>query len=70
MSATLAILVSRALDHSLHELREAIDGLVSAKVGNVCIAQCGVAQQIHGVKEFPLLQEVIQRVTGEELYGA
>lgn len=69
MCATLAILVSRALDYTLHELRQSVDGLVSAEVCHIFVAEGGVAEQVHGVQELPLLQEVIQRVSGEELDG-
>ena len=65
-----AIFVGRAVNHALQEARQRAIAGEAALGGDLCVAQCGVAQQIHGMQQSPLLQHFVERLAGEELDGS
>ncbi len=68
MRSFLPIFTRGALDVALHELRESVDGSVSALSRHLQIREPCVAEQIHGAQQSPVLQQVIERLAGEELH--
>ena len=68
--AILSVLIRRALEVSLHEFRETVDGLVSALVCHVQIWESCAAEQIHSVQQSPLSEQVIECLAGEHLHSS
>ena len=67
--AILSVLIRRALEVSLHEFRQSIDRLIPALPRHLLIRQSCAAEQIHGMQQSPLSEQVIESLAGEHLHS-
>ena len=69
MDSFLPIFSRGTLDITLQELREPCDGPVSALMGNIQIREIRATEQIHSMQQSPLLQQLIERLSREQLHA-